>query len=502
MSVASAKPAPTKTAPAKTPALLRLYSENADGEAKGVEIFGTGIHRDKIYTTADLDQMAANFGKLSSGEKPVVRPPLVAGHEEDTDQLLNNSGWPAAGWPTKVYRQGDKLLADYNQIPRPIARMINNKAYRKVSAEIYDDFENDGQHYGKTLRRVALLGGEIPQVKTLADFPKVGYAEQPRDKPNFLRFFSEVPAMNRDEVIQQLTTKGYDPAMLAGLEDAELAEMLRVESDETAGPDGMSDKTKAAFAANCKTMSAKYRERGTKFGATFDDGTDTGTPAPGAAMGEPPAVTPPPSVANHATPPAPAAHPPAPAAAIPADHPSEVVMHYTELEAKNKALEAKQKALEAKQQQLEKFAEERIAAEKRARIDSEVKALVHSGQILPSELDAGKYDYLYDLPATGNVSKYTEGGKAKTGSPLDAALAKIKAGPVLVRFGEKLKDPHKAAAAGDVEVNKVQRFAESDQAFQHALSVQGKTPDDFVNEFKKVQAKNPKVTAAMYGVPA
>jgi hypothetical protein len=54
----------------------------------------------------------------------------------------------------------------------PIAqKAIDTKAYRKVSAEIYDNFEDQGVDYGMALRRLALLGGEIPQVKALADLP-------------------------------------------------------------------------------------------------------------------------------------------------------------------------------------------------------------------------------------------------------------------------------------------------------------------------------------------
>jgi hypothetical protein len=58
--------------------------------------------------------------------------------------------------------------------------------------------------------------------------------------------------------------------------------------------------------------------------------------------------------------------------------------------------------------------------------------------------------------------------------------------PAAVAFSE--------AARG--EIAKVQRFAESDQNFSHALKTAGKTPADFVAQFSKILAARPQTKAS------
>jgi hypothetical protein len=153
------------------------FSEGNLGRCRGVEIFAAGNYRGKDYTTQDLDEMVDNFNRFGKGPQALVRAPLVIGHEED-QELLDRSDIPAAGWPERVYRQGKVLKADYAEVPRTIGNLINGRAYRKVSAEIYDEPPEGVPGKGKMLRRVALLGGELPQVKSLKDLPLVDYAEE------------------------------------------------------------------------------------------------------------------------------------------------------------------------------------------------------------------------------------------------------------------------------------------------------------------------------------
>ncbi len=129
-------------------------------EIPGVEIFEAGTYRGRTYTEADLDRMVDNFGAL--GER--LKPTLVIGHSED-QKLLEDSGIPAAGWISGLRRAGKKLLADFKEVPQVVADLIKRGAYKRTSAEIYTDFGGRGH----ALRRVALLGGAIPEVKTLQD---------------------------------------------------------------------------------------------------------------------------------------------------------------------------------------------------------------------------------------------------------------------------------------------------------------------------------------------
>jgi len=59
----------------------------------------------------------------------------------------------------------------------------------------------------------------------------------------------------------------------------------------------------------------------------------------------------------------------------------------------------------------------------------------------------------------------------------------------------------KDAKAFAEETAKVQRFAESNKDFAHALKAAGRTPADYVGAFKSARRKNPRLTAAQYGVP-
>lgn len=185
--------------------------------ADGVEIFASGEHKGKLYTRPTLVKVAENFGRLSTGPRPLLTPTVVIGHEEQ-QPLLENTGIPAAGVPTRVWTEdrpcdvcgqsgkvevepgadaaaggsatrtcpacqgtGERtyLLSDFGDMPQQIAELVKSRAYRKVSSELYDDFEDQGRHFGPALRRVALLGGELPQVKGLADVEVTMHAEAP-----------------------------------------------------------------------------------------------------------------------------------------------------------------------------------------------------------------------------------------------------------------------------------------------------------------------------------
>jgi len=110
-----------------------------------------------------------------------IFPPALLGHDEQ--ELLKNSGLPAAAWvhDTRVVpdpkRPGEfKFQAMMGEAAPVVAQLINQRAYRKTSAEIYDEppagCRNIPGVSGKVLRAVAFLGGEQPKVKTLDDIPR------------------------------------------------------------------------------------------------------------------------------------------------------------------------------------------------------------------------------------------------------------------------------------------------------------------------------------------
>lgn len=131
---------------------------------KGVEIFSAGKWNGDEYSVEDLDLMVQAFEE----NKDHVRPFLKLGHSEE-QKLLEAEGLPAAGWVEQIYRKGDKLMADFNDIPSKIYELIHKKAYRKVSCEIYMNCQIEDRKYKFFVGAVALLGAETPGVMNLDD---------------------------------------------------------------------------------------------------------------------------------------------------------------------------------------------------------------------------------------------------------------------------------------------------------------------------------------------
>ncbi len=195
-------PVPVDEAAAK---LLEKYKERVKtmklAELKGVEIFATGVHRDKTFVESDIDEIVANFE--TTGD--LIKPPLVLGHDED-QKILQNSGLPSLGRPKVVYkteRGGTHFLtADFEDVPEVAREVIDQKKYSRISAELYEDFQHEGKGIGLTLRRVALLGGDIPEVKNMKDIldmSEIIKLGEPEGKLIYTESKGE-PAMNKNDV--------------------------------------------------------------------------------------------------------------------------------------------------------------------------------------------------------------------------------------------------------------------------------------------------------------
>jgi hypothetical protein len=130
----------------------------------GVEIFSAGTWNGIEHTVGDLHAMVTSFSAL----KPGWIPSLKLGHDKE-QKVARQSGLPSVGWVDKVYVIGDKLYADFDHVPEKVFRLIEKKAYRKVSCEIYYGVEVGDGKYSHVLAAVALLGNEMPGVKNLND---------------------------------------------------------------------------------------------------------------------------------------------------------------------------------------------------------------------------------------------------------------------------------------------------------------------------------------------
>lgn len=137
-------------------------------QINGVEIFAAGKWNGDSYSVADLDEMVRAFDEQGA----TFRPPLKLGHD-DNQTLLQRDGHPAAGWIGKLYRAGEKLLADFIDIPARVFELIERGAYKKVSAEVYWNATVGEAKYKRLLGAVALLGADLPAVTNLSDIFKM-----------------------------------------------------------------------------------------------------------------------------------------------------------------------------------------------------------------------------------------------------------------------------------------------------------------------------------------
>ncbi len=145
---------------------------------KGVEIFAEGTWNGDRFTKEDLNKMVQAFNETAPG----IRPFLKLGHDAN-QKLLQKDGMPAAGWIESLYVSGDKLLADFTDIPKKIYDLIKSKAYRKVSSEIFYNLTVNDRKYQYLLGAVALLGADTPGVGNLSDIMASYYAKFTNDKP-------------------------------------------------------------------------------------------------------------------------------------------------------------------------------------------------------------------------------------------------------------------------------------------------------------------------------
>lgn len=141
-----------------------MPKENKLFSIPGVEIFAAGKWNGDEYTIEDLQCMCDAFEETKRG----LPPHLKLGHD-DNQKMLQKDGMPAAGWIEKMYIKGDKLVADFCDIPKKIYDLIQQKAYKKVSSEIYWNLKVGDKTYKKVLASVALLGADMPAVQNLSD---------------------------------------------------------------------------------------------------------------------------------------------------------------------------------------------------------------------------------------------------------------------------------------------------------------------------------------------
>jgi hypothetical protein len=405
-----------------------------------VEIFATGNHGGEEWDEGDLDEMVANFRRL----KGKLDPPLVVGHEED-QQLLDRTDLPAAGWVGDVRKFWDpedgvwKLGAPVESLPPEVADWVNRGLYRKVSAEIYDSPQQAGlPGTGKTLRRLALLGGELPKVKTLRALPfavraarfsegRVGPrrprvlrfsgASRPAAEFRRISFFSERRNVDRTQLSQAALQMGLSQAVIDLLDDNALAAVVQDLQGKQAAPG-------PAPAVNAEP--------------------DPNDPATVCAEGGP---------GDPARPGGPAPDPANMMAAL--GSPAQIIAKYSELARKFDGLQRDYQTLSRKIGAREVIEAERSQQAHAANVKAFCERMKTAKKVLHFEIDPeGDETNLYHQllrASPERVHKFSEGGKAVQKSELELQMAAIdKRDPALIArmFSEKMPHPQPGGQGG------------------------------------------------------
>lgn len=529
-----------------------------------VELFASGTYRGREYTPADVARICVNAKRLP------IDPPVVTGHEdEDADgnptASPERTDAPADGWvdpgTVRVEWRGDRLylLGRLTDVPAHVAAKVRARRLRKVSAEIYDDFVDDaGASHGKALRRVSLLGGEVPQVKGLADLPdpvRQAFAER-AGRPGPARLvpaggratadgtywcFAEVAGVTRDENKAALLAAmpGVLPATLDAMSDDQLADLAKNLPDPAAATaaaapgDAPATATTEAAPMTREEMTAALAAAGedrAALEAMSDDdlkalydakvgGAGGGGDGGVAAMGDPAAMTREELVAELTTLGEDAAtlegltddelrelyailtgEPTAAAPAAATAAPAPVTPLSERRRGQPAAVAASRFAEIARDvdRAALRLSVQGFNAVRKADAEKFFEQLVRDGKQVPAAkaLVVGQL-----MRADGvRVRHFSEKGKRVARTAYEQLKAEYAALPAVVRLGERVGQPAAdAAGAAEREERAVERFAEVQAP---ALRAAGRTKEQFVQTFRDARKKDPALTAAKFGIPA
>jgi hypothetical protein len=145
-----------------------------------MQIFISGHYKGKDYSPEFVRSAYRNWQKFStlrnSDGSKFAEPPAWLGHEE-LPELAGRTDLPALGDFDNIRIQDlpDGRVAMWgrpHQIHDDLAKWINERKTRKVSAEFYENWhDSKGVAHGPVLRRVGFLGATPPEVKELNTFP-------------------------------------------------------------------------------------------------------------------------------------------------------------------------------------------------------------------------------------------------------------------------------------------------------------------------------------------
>ncbi len=206
----------------------RMSARFAD--LRGAEIFSVGKWNGLEFSDADIDAIVESFNTLALNG----RVPLKLGHN---DEQSMTDGQPALGWVSKVWREGEKIMADFTSVPSVIYDAIKNKLYNFVSVELLQDAEQDGSRYPWVLSAVALLGADRPAVSNLQELSRLtmscrkAYSFARAGTINFTGAKSKMAEVNIDATLAELAELKAKLATFSAENEAIKAERDKVIED-------------------------------------------------------------------------------------------------------------------------------------------------------------------------------------------------------------------------------------------------------------------------------
>lgn len=165
-----------------------------------VRIFTVGerLPSGRIADEAFVDQAIRNWQQhQAKGDPRFPKPPaylipaasVSLGHHDNSSiaqAYAERSDLPAVGWPAgRLYRQGPHLYAErFEGVPVGLAAWVNSGNIPHVSSEFYENYRG----LGPCLRRVAMLGADVPACKDLGPIPTMVYDPEKEVRHNPLAF--------------------------------------------------------------------------------------------------------------------------------------------------------------------------------------------------------------------------------------------------------------------------------------------------------------------------
>lgn len=203
----------------------------------GVEIMRTGTFSPSgaaagkrvTIGVAELDGLVESFEALTP--KGGFTPVLKLGHADAQRFMGQSSGAPNLGIVEKIFREGEKLLANFSNVPDAVVDLIRQRRFTNVSVEIVPNLEFDGKTFSQVLTAVALLGAEMPAINGLKELAAALFTKveiTPITADNIVSYEQETETMTvtytqeqHDALLEAAVSKAVDVAKATYAADSE-----------------------------------------------------------------------------------------------------------------------------------------------------------------------------------------------------------------------------------------------------------------------------------------